>query len=441
MKKEYTRIEIERIVEENKRLKIENKSMQKILGSKRFRAAEKIANIVNEVLPAGSIRRKAVVSIKVPVRFCRCRKMKAKVRKIERMIQKYDKIIVMHSIPWNTPLRQRPHHLARCLSEQGAMIIYLEPDEPIKNLRVVKEGFVTVNSWEIILQLKLDQKKDYYFFFNNVSNIPFSMIRKIKDYGYSLVYEYIDEFHEDISGSLVNQLETWKRLKTDKPKLVLASADKLYEEAKKHFKGVDVLLSKNAVVLEDFDFHRFQDVEAPSDLAEVMKNKKPVVGYYGALAPWLDYKLISKTAIDNPNYNFVLIGVNYQNALERLDRTLKNIYYLGPKKYTDLSKYSSKFDCAIIPFGLGEIAKGTSPVKLFEYMAMGLPTVGTRDLKECKGYEYVYLAKNENDFSEKIKLAISEGKKKDVKEKLCAQAEKNTWMKRAEDIMAELQQV
>ena len=142
-------------------------------------------------------------------------------------------------------------------------------------------------------------------------------------------------------------------------------------------------------------------------------------------------------------YIFVLLDIEINILLSVFYRLyiphyLKNIYYLGPKKYADLPKYSSKFDCAIIPFGLGEIAKGTSPVKLFEYMAMGLPTVVTKDLKECEGYDYVYLAKNEKDFSDKLKLAIRESKKSDVKEKLRTYAEDNTWMKRAEDIMAEL---
>ena len=437
-KKKYTDKEIKEIIEENKRLKIENASMHKILSSKRFRFAEKTANIYNVMMPEGSIRRKVLSSLNAPVRMMRRRKELEHVRKIEKLINKHDKVVVMHSIPWNTPLRQRPHHLARCLAECGAMVIYLEPDEPIKKMRVINDNFVTINSWDVLFQLKHSSKKNYYFFFNNVSDISFDIIKKIKNSGYGLVYEYIDEFHEDIAGSLVNQLETWEKLKNDKPKLVLASADKLYREAKKHFKGVDVLLSKNAVVLEDFDFHSFQNTEVPDDLAEVIRNKKPVVGYYGALAPWLDYELISKTAINNSNYNFVLIGVNYQDALKKLDQSLENIYYLGPKKYADLPKYSSRFDCAIIPFGLGEIAKGTSPVKLFEYMAMGLSTVGTRDLKECEGYEYVYLAKNKEDFGKKIKLAIKEGKRNEVKEKLREQAEKNTWMSRAKDILARL---
>lgn len=438
LEKEYTKKEIKQLIDENERLKVENVSMQKVLQSKRFRFAEKIAGVYNAVLPEGTLRRKAAMSINFVINSAKRKAMLRRIKKIEKLIDGHDRVIVMHSIPWNTPLRQRPHHLARCLAEAGAMVIYLEPDEPIKKMRVIDDNFITINSWDVLFQLILSEKKRYYFFFNNVSNIPFSMIKNIKSHGYELVYEYIDEFHEDISGSLVNQLETWKKLVTIKPKLVLASADKLFEEAKKHFKGVRVILSKNAVVLSDFDYRNFEKVEVPDDLVNIVKDEKPIVGYYGALAPWLDYKLISEAATDNPEYNFVLIGVNYQNALKKLDQSIKNIYYLGPKKYSDLPKYSSRFDCAIIPFKTGEIAKGTSPVKLFEYMAMGLPTVGTRDLRECKGYEYVYLAKDTDDFNEKIRCAISKHKEIRVREKLLSQAEDNTWMKRAEDIVAEL---
>ncbi len=437
-RKEYTKKEIKQLIDENRRLRTENSSMQKILDSKRFKFADKVANTYNLLLPEGTIRRKTMTSLGVPIKYLKQKKELKNVKKIEKMIGRYDKIVVMHSIPWNTPLRQRPHHLAKCLADVGVMVIYLEPDEPFKVMRIIDEGFVTINSWDLLFKIKLERDKQYYFFFNNVSNIPFNLIKKISNRGYKIVYEYIDEFHEDISGSLVNQLETWNKLKLLKPRLVLASADKLYEDAKKHFRGVKIILSKNAVLLDDFDYHNYENAEVPVDLVGVIKKHKPIIGYYGAIAPWLDYNLISEVANNNPNYNFVFIGVNYQNALKKLDKTLKNIYYLGPKNYSDLPKYSSKFDCAIIPFGLGEIAKGTSPVKLFEYMAMGLPTVVTKDLKECYGYEYVYLAKDKKDFSDKIRLAVSERKKRIVREKLLSQAEENTWIKRAEDIVSEL---
>lgn len=437
--KELSKAEIEALLKENKRLKLENASMVKILDSKRFRMAEKVANVYNAVFPDGSIRRKGLLIAAAPARIMSKYKNDKYIRKIEKKIGKNKKVLVIHSIPWNTPLRQRPHHLAKCLANhKDIFVVYFEPDEQLKNYREISNNFVTVNSWRIIFDIKHNPSNKYYFFFNNVSNVSFETVEKIKEKKYNIVYEYIDEFHEDISGSLMNQLETWQKLPKLKPYLILASAIKLYDEAKKHFKNTKVLLSRNAVNVEDFDYHNFVNVVAPNDLNKILDNRKPIVGYYGALAPWLDYKLISTVAKENPKYDFVLLGVNYQNALEKLDLSIKNIYYLGPKKYDLLPKYSKFFDCAIIPFKTGEIAKGTSPVKLFEYMAMGLPTVGTRDLNECKGYEYVYLAKNAEDFSKMIRLAIENHENKKVKDKLLEQAKDNSWQIRADEIIEEL---
>lgn len=433
MVKEYTKEEIKKLIAENERLSLENKSMQKILRSKRFRAAEKIANTFNVVFPEHSPQRAALKGLYLPVKTIRKRRNESIAKKIEKLSKDFDKIVVMHSIPWNTPLKQRPQHLARCLSEKGIFVIYLEPDEPIHKFRKVSSSFVTTNNWETVFRLKLKEGSKYYFFFNNVSNIDFDIIEKIKNQGYDIVYEYIDEFHEDISGSMLNQLETWEKLPKLKP-LVLASADKLYDEAKNHFRDCEIIMSKNAVVAEDFNYHNFTKIEPPDDLAPILKTKKPIIGYYGALAPWLDYKLISDSAKNNPDLNFVYLGVNYQNALQNLDQNIKNLHYLGPKRYTDLPKYSSFFDCAIIPFGTGEIAKGTSPVKLFEYMAMGLPTVGTRDLRECSGFKHVYLAKTTEEFSDLIHKAIEEKQDNTVRETLLSQAKANTWESRAEEI-------
>jgi len=43
-----------------------------------------------------------------------------------------------------------------------------------------------------------------------------------------------------------------------------------------------------------------------------------------------------------------------------------NMYYLGPKSYGSLARYTAHFDIATIPFVLNRITHATSPVKLFE---------------------------------------------------------------------------
>ena len=67
-------------------------------------------------------------------------------------------------------------------------------------------------------------------------------------------------------------------------------------------------------------------------------------------------------------------------------------------------------------------------------MAAGLPTVCTRDLQECKGYEFVYMSKDDEEFEKNIAKAIKDYENLDNRKKLLAQAEENTWAKRVQVI-------
>jgi glycosyltransferase involved in cell wall biosynthesis len=130
---------------------------------------------------------------------------------------------------------------------------------------------------------------------------------------------------------------------------------------------------------------------------------------------------------------FVFIGPDYMNGISKL-KDGHNVHKLGTKPYKQLPGYAAHFDCAIIPFQRGEIAKSTSPVKLFEYMAMGLPTVCTADLRECEGYEHVLISKDYEEFESNLDKAIELRKDPLVRTALIEQAKQNTWKARAKAI-------
>jgi glycosyltransferase involved in cell wall biosynthesis len=54
-----------------------------------------------------------------------------------------------------------------------------------------------------------------------------------------------------------------------------------------------------------------------------------------------------------------------------------NIYYLGPKSYTQLPAYIATWDVALIPFARNDATRFISPTKVLEYMAAGKPVVST----------------------------------------------------------------
>ena len=96
----------------------------------------------------------------------------------------------------------------------------------------------------------------------------------------------------------------------------------------------------------------------------------------------------------------------------------------------ELNQYSQYFTISTIPFLLNDITESTSPVKLFEYMAMGHPIV-TTDMRECRKYKSVLIGKSHEDFIEKLDFALTLDKKDEYYNYLKEEALANTWREKA----------
>ena len=431
------RREIETLKKQNDVLRRENKYLKSLVNSKRFKFAEKVATAYNGIFPKNTRRRNVIEHVgsagKKVLNLRETRRRNKIIRDISELAKGYKKIIVLNSVPWDLKLKQRPHHLAEEFSKLGYFVVYLEYDNLLQSFRVIKENLITVNSEEYILDLSKSRSKCYFLSPNNIPT-EFKILKKVVGRGYKFIYDYLDEFHEDISGDLSIQMEVWDKLKDLKPVLCTATAKRLFDNLKKHLGSKQkIVMARNAVIVEHFNFEKNSTKKPPLDLAAIVQKKKPIIGFYGALAPWIDFNLLNNVAEKHSEWEFVYLGVDYNGAAIDLE-TGSNAHNLGAKNYDTLQKYAKYFSCAMIPFKKGEIAKATSPVKLFEYMAAGLPTVCTRDLKECEGYKYVYMSKSDEEFEKNIGKAIDDYKDLKKRQELLAQAEENTWAKRVEAI-------
>src|SRR5690606_14903228 len=105
--------------------------------------------------------------------------------------------------------------------------------------------------------------------------------------------------------------------------------------------------------------HYHQDwshIQLPEKYTQFLGRYERIVGYFGALAPWLWYELIAELAERLPEYGFVYIGPDYYGGSEKLPQA-DNVLWLGPIEYAVLPAYAQHFDIAIIPFEAGEIAR------------------------------------------------------------------------------------
>lgn len=158
------------------------------------------------------------------------------------------------------------------------------------------------------------------------------------------------------------------------------------------------LLNPNTYVIPNgVDLEHFspdESLETPPDIARI---PQPIVGYFGAIADWIDLDLMYYLAEQLPEFSFVYIGHSTVD-LRRFGK-LANVYFLGEKSYFDLPKYVKHFQVGLIPFRKNRLTLSTNPVKLYEYLASGIPVVSV-DLPEIRQFkEVVYIARDYVEFA------------------------------------------
>ena len=133
---------------------------------------------------------------------------------------------------------------------------------------------------------------------------------------------------------------------------------------------------------------------------------RPVVGFFGLLADWVDFSLVRALALARPAWSFALVGKAAAD-LEPL-RGLSNVHLLGQKPYAALPGYCRAIDVGIIPFRMSELTVRANPLKLREYLAAGLPVVST-PLPEVARYNgMVRLASGPEEFLSGLEAALGE---------------------------------
>jgi glycosyltransferase involved in cell wall biosynthesis len=348
-------------------------------------------------------------------------------------------IILPELVDWNIPLFQRPQHLAKNLAKEGFIYFYCTNNTQYDNVGGFKEvlsGCYLTNCFDLVDNIK--NRKKYYDLSSTDNNTDWSFAKSRVEKGDGVFYQYIDEISDNISGHKVPE-QTWEKhnnILKDERFIVIPSATKLENDVKKH-RSKNYKLVTNGVEIEHFSKDIEYD-EYPKEIKKIVDKKKPIIGYFGAFASWFDYELVKKLAKEREDLEIVLLGVDYDGSIKKAGfEKFENITILGPIEYQKLPNYAACFDVSTIPFVINDITESTSPIKLFEYMAMGKPIV-TTDMPECRKYESVLIGKNHEEFIQKIDEALSLVDDKEYKKILKKEANENSWESKAKDIASML---
>lgn len=136
----------------------------------------------------------------------------------------------------------------------------------------------------------------------------------------------------------------------------------------------------------------------------------PRVVFTGAIVTTkLDLPLIVALARARPQWSFALVGpIGPGDPLADVS-TLEaepNIHLLGPRAYVQLPAVLRGADAAIIPYARNPLTDGIFPMKVYEYLAAGLPVVAT-PLPAIAGVEQVATAPDADGFARLLDAALA----------------------------------
>ena len=147
--------------------------------------------------------------------------------------------------------------------------------------------------------------------------------------------------------------------------------------------------------------------------AAVAAAPRPRVGFVGTLSQWVDVELLAGLADARRDWTLVLLGPVRTRADALLGRA--NVVGLGPRPHEDVAGTLAALDVALIPYRRVPAIEAASPVKLHEYLAVGLPVVSA-DLPEVRPHSPpVRIAEGVEGFRRAIEEALADGRREPVR--------------------------
>src|SRR5207245_11074015 len=114
-----------------------------------------------------------------------------------------------------------------------------------------------------------------------------------------------------------------------------------------------------------------------------------------------------RAALRHPYWRFSLIGRVESESILPL-ASLPNVILKGEVPYAELPKRMGDFDVAVIPFLKIPLTLATNPLKLYEYLSLGIPVVSTR-LPEIELFEeLLYLSECPDEFVRQLEFAVAQ---------------------------------
>jgi len=333
-------------------------------------------------------------------------------------------VVCLSSADWDAPLWTNKQHLMRRFGEAGARVLYVDSlglrrprldatdsarivrrlrawrpfarevaanvlrDTPLVVPLHGRPSIAALNS--LLIRLRLDRNLARHRFRRPVlwTYVPMAAEVFDRDKYAALVYHCVDNL-ADYPGVDADAFTAAERLLVRQADIVIASSTALVD----HLRSLgadDVVYWPNPADCASF-----------AAVAEDPRRERRVAGFVGAIDTHkLDADLVAVVADRLPDWRIELVGPG------ELGRAMPpNVLSRGYVGRDELPDVVAGFSVGIIPYALTSYSRGVFPMKVFEYLAAGLPVVSTPLPSLVGQVDHVSFASDADGFARSIATA------------------------------------
>ena len=235
-----------------------------------------------------------------------------------------------------------------------------------------------------------------------------------------------EKYREEIKAAMVEL--------AGKVDLVVATNVELRERFSEY--NINTAMVQNGC---DADHYINGGTEPENCIIDMDSLPRPIIGYMGDIAPWVELELLELAARRHPEWSVLLLGTWKRE--NEFPKDIPNIHAPGRVPYNELPYYARYFDVGTIPFELTELTRVVNPLKLYEYFALGIPIVATPLPDIARHEDLVYIAGSPDEFTALTEKALREKPDAPVREKRIEAAKRNSWKARGDEIVKLLEVV
>lgn len=186
----------------------------------------------------------------------------------------------------------------------------------------------------------------------------------------------------------------------------------------------------------DFRHFRTPGTRRSIHATRLAAEKRPVILFSGNLAHHkVDFPLLAQIAWARPDWLLVLVGPLWEKTttadLAGLDR-IGNVLMIGHVPYEELPSVLHEANVLLIPYLLNDATTAVFPLKFFEYLGTGKPTIAS-PLPSLLPYRgLLRIAETPTEWVEEISAALSEPPERATPRR--ALARRHTWERRLTDM-------